>query len=82
MSSTLADYLRKLAGDCRRWQRECFDLGAAKQFRAMGDDLLAKAVELERSTPINHRRHGSDAVDRPNAIEIMAPPNQTGDDAS
>ena len=47
----MADYLRAQASTCLRWSRDCFDLTVAKQLRLLAEDLMAKAAELEASSP-------------------------------
>jgi hypothetical protein len=42
-----AEELRQLAGRCYRASRACFDLSGAAEFRLLGDELTAKAIEAE-----------------------------------
>ena len=52
-------YLRALAARFRRLSQECFDLGIAGELRAIGEELDAKARQLDRATnnhgTIQHR---------------------------
>jgi hypothetical protein len=56
--SSIVEFLRRQAGDCARWARECFDLDSAKHFRLMAKDFSDKADEIERRER-GITRHGS-----------------------
>lgn len=41
-------FLRGLASRCHSLSRNCFDLAAASELRRLGEELDAKAAEIER----------------------------------
>jgi hypothetical protein len=41
-------FLRGLASRCHLLSRNCFDLSAASELRRLGEELEAKASEIER----------------------------------
>jgi hypothetical protein len=43
-----ADYLRRQAETCLNLSRATFDLGIAGRLRALAEELLRKAAEIER----------------------------------
>lgn len=43
----IAEYLRNQAARCMSLARVCFDLETARQLRLLGEDLKAKADEIE-----------------------------------
>ena len=47
--------LKRLADRCYSASRKCFDLSAATELRIIGDELSAKAIELERESLRNRR---------------------------
>ena len=42
--------LKRLADRCYSASQKCFDLSAAAELRIIGDELSAKAIELERQS--------------------------------
>ena len=51
----IAEYLRSQAARCMSLARVCFDLETARQLRLLGEDLKAKADEIE-GKPQQQRR--------------------------
>ena len=43
----IAEYLRNQAARCMSLARVCFDLETARQLRLLGEDLKAKADEID-----------------------------------
>ena len=50
-----ADYLWKHGKACLDWAHECFDLSTATRLRKLGEDLLAKAEEVEVASQVPNR---------------------------
>jgi hypothetical protein len=48
--------LRRWAERCYRASRTCFDLSAATELRVLGDELTARAIEVERAAYVDMRR--------------------------
>ena len=48
-----SEELRRLADRCYSASQKCFDLSAATELRVIGDELSAKAIELERESSRN-----------------------------
>ena len=48
--------LRRWAERCYRVSRTCFDLSAATELRVLGDELMARAIEVERAAYVDVRR--------------------------
>jgi len=44
----IVEYLRNQAAGCLSLARVCFDLETARQLRLLGEDLKAKADDIER----------------------------------
>jgi len=51
--------LKRLADRCYSASQKCFDLSAAAELRIIGDELSAKAAELERQSLRNRRVEGA-----------------------
>ena len=56
--------LKRLADRCYSASRKCFDLSAATELRIIGDELSAKAIELERES-LRNRRVDNSPTDAP-----------------
>ena len=52
----IAEYLRNQAARCMSLARVCFDLETARQLRLLGEDLKAKADEIEGKAQAQSRR--------------------------
>jgi hypothetical protein len=52
-----ADYLRRQAETCSNLSRATFDLGIAGRLRALAEELLRKAAEIEREDYIRSREN-------------------------
>jgi len=52
----IAEYLRNQAARCMSLARVCFDLETARQLRLLGEDLKAKADEIEGKPQAQSRR--------------------------
>ena len=52
----IAEYLRNQAARCMSLARVCFDLETARQLRLLGEDLKAKADEVEGKPQAQARR--------------------------
>ena len=48
--------LRRWAERCYRASRTCFDLSAATELRVLGDEITARAIEVERAAYVDVRR--------------------------
>ena len=73
----IVEYLRNQAARCMSLARGCFDLETARQLRLLGEDLKAKADDIERAPRAQARTMQQQLLQK----QLLQPQGETDDEA-
>ena len=73
----IVEYLRNQAARCISLARGCFDLETARQLRLLGEDLKAKADDIERAPRAQARTMQQQLLQK----QLLQPQGETDDEA-